>query len=265
MRNKDMNSLLILASGKSSRFGGFPKAFSKIDENYTNVENTVNLSKKYFKNIYLCVNEETYEVYKDKFDNVNMFSIVTGQGDADSILKALRHIIKLDDELKNITICWGDAVFVDSTPFLEILNSEVKSTPLLVGCCNDENPYAWFDVEGNEIVNSHFRTDTCQIKQGLHDQSIFYANVRMLIDYLEEYKRFLGFDDKNQNVYDPKLIEIKLLNAIEFFAKNNDFNKAKYKMLSKNKVFSFNTKEELFKICTIIRKRGEKDEKHFNN
>ena len=47
-----MNILLIVASGKSSRFGGFPKAFCRIGA-ITNAENTIEKSKAVIDKVYI--------------------------------------------------------------------------------------------------------------------------------------------------------------------------------------------------------------------
>ena len=86
-----MKILLIIASGKSSRFGGFPKAFCQIGDK-TNVENTIQMAQKIFDKIYLGVNRNTYTQFVGKIGNCEMFSIVTGQGDAHSILKCMDYL-----------------------------------------------------------------------------------------------------------------------------------------------------------------------------
>ena len=143
------NSLAIFAAGKSSRFGGFPKAFCDLGE-VKNVENTINLARKHFQNIYLVVNRETYAAgITGGLKDVKVISIVTGQGDADSVLKGLRYIV--DKSTQDIlTACWGDAVFLSDEPFCEMNKSLINwsvASPVLVGCSWDRNPYAWFDTD----------------------------------------------------------------------------------------------------------------------
>lgn len=50
--------LLVVASGNSSRFGGFPKAFVKLSDEKI-IERTIRLAKPYFSKIYVAVNEQT--------------------------------------------------------------------------------------------------------------------------------------------------------------------------------------------------------------
>ena len=61
---KMKHAFLILASGKSSRFGGYPKAFCKVDDTYV-AQHTVDLGSKFFDNTYLVINREIYDDYKD--------------------------------------------------------------------------------------------------------------------------------------------------------------------------------------------------------
>ena len=81
--------LLVVASGKSSRFGGQPKLFAKIGRT-SNIENTIIQSKDVINKVYVALNKETYEEYKGKVKNCEFFSIKTGQGDAHSLLKCLK-------------------------------------------------------------------------------------------------------------------------------------------------------------------------------
>ena len=83
--------LLIVASGKSSRFGGFPKAFCQLG-NKTNVENTVEKADGIFDKIYIGVNRNTFALFHDKISGAEIFSIITGQGDAHSILKCIAYV-----------------------------------------------------------------------------------------------------------------------------------------------------------------------------
>lgn len=79
--------------------------------------------------------------------DVNLRPIITGKGDAESVLKSIM-IVK--NELKqnfDCTFCWGDAFFVSEQPFSCMIEAKLDSvTPILVGCSVDMNPYAYFDV-----------------------------------------------------------------------------------------------------------------------
>ena len=60
IRGGNMNVLLIVASGKSSRFGGFPKAFCDLGGK-TSLAHTIEKSGEIFDKIYVGVNNQTYE------------------------------------------------------------------------------------------------------------------------------------------------------------------------------------------------------------
>ena len=73
-----MHAFLILASGKSSRFGGYPKAFCKIDDSYV-AQRTVDLGSPHFDKTYLVINKEVYPEYKDAVKGCKTLAIGTGK------------------------------------------------------------------------------------------------------------------------------------------------------------------------------------------
>jgi molybdopterin-guanine dinucleotide biosynthesis protein A len=242
-----MNVLLIVAAGKSSRFGGFPKAFCQIGRK-TNVENTAFLARKYFDSVFLGVNEATYEIYGKTVPDVLMFPIKAGQGDAHSLLKCLKHIKTETPDIKEVTVCWGDAFFVDDSPFRETLEGCKKTNqPIIVSCAIDPRPYAWFDTNSKgEILRSHFSRNEPSPLKGLHDQSLFTMNVDFAITELEKYRQFLAIPEENKENY-VENDEMKLLNFFTFLS-DSDTQKAYSIQVTPKKVLSFNSKEELQSI-----------------
>lgn len=238
---------MIFAAGKSSRFGGFPKAFCDLGQG-KNVENTIALARKHFTDIYLVVNEETCASgITNGLEGTAVVSIVTGQGDADSILKGLRRIVnKAAPDI--VTACWGDAVFLSGRPFEEMKKARSAwdpASPVLVGCSRDRDPYAWFDTEGRKIVRSHFRKrEPDQCDAGLHDQSVFTFRTELLLDYLGRYKHHLGLDVYDENTYDATRGEMGLLDAFTWFYGQPDMAAAEYCELTPGRVLSFNTQED---------------------
>lgn len=237
-----MNILLIVASGKSSRFNGFPKAFCQIGEK-TNADNTIRLAKKYYDKIYIGVNRNTYSEYNKKISGCDMFSIITGQGDAHSMLKCLSYIKEHEKRLDKITVCWGDAVFVDGLPFEQFLNG-AADTKVAVACALDERPYAWFETNENMgIIKSHFAKEEGFIERGVHDQSLFQFDFEFALKYLNEYREYLGIlYDNDENNSDVN--EMKLLYSFEYLYKAG-YEHAKCIKIDPDKVLSFNTQEEL--------------------
>ncbi len=234
-----MNILLIVASGKSSRFGGFPKAFCQLGA-ITNIENTIEKSKIVVDRVYIGVNEKVYDAFHDKIENCKMFSIKTGQGDAHSLLKCLKYIKQNETVVEKLLVCWGDAVFVSSKPFEELIASNEK---VAVACSLDKNPYAWFDVnEDDVILKAHFAKEEGFILEGLHDQSLFLLDLEYAIKYLDKYRMSLGIlednDEENANIN-----EMKLLFSFEYLLQIGAC--AKICRITNNQVLSFNTQEEL--------------------
>lgn len=244
-----MNILLIVAAGKSSRFGGFPKAFSQIG-NATNVENTIKCAKESYDRVYIGVNQRTYDEYHNKISDCEMFSIVTGQGDAHSLLKCLKYINKKEKDVNNISVCWGDAIFVDESPFKQLLEGAMDYK-VAIACCNDENPYAWFEVnENNEVLKSHFAKEEGFVERGIHDQSLFNFKLNFAIQYLDDYRKLLGIADNNDESKSDQN-EMKLLHSFEYLYKSSQY-KAKCIEITSNKVLSFNTKDELKEITKLL-------------
>lgn len=246
--------LVIFAAGKSSRFSGFPKAFCSLGK-IRNVENTICLAKPHFKEIYLVVNKETYASGITDGLDVNVISIVTGQGDADSILRAAR-IIRNKLAIETITACWGDAVFLSDKPFKEMeaaISVWDCNSPALVGCSVDLNPYAWFDIKDREISFSHFKKrEDNPCEKGIHDQSIFMLHLGILIPYLERYKRYLGLDRYSEDSYDISRGEMGLLDSFTWFYAQPEMKAAEYCELTAQRVLGFNTPEELDSVANKL-------------
>ncbi len=236
-------ALLIVAAGKSSRFGGYPKALCMLKDRM-NVENTIDYAKKVFPSIYLGLNTETVEKYSDLKLDAKVLSITTGQGDALSLLKMVRLVIKDDRGIDRLYVCWGDAFFVDELPFLQ-LKDQLGDDDCHVACSIDEKPYAWFDTdEEGYIISSHFKKNDGEIPEGIHDQSLFAFKPLKLMEYIETYKDYLGI--KNED-YDPEETkEVKLLDLFTYLYGQGL--PVKTVLIDKNRVLSFNTREELDRI-----------------
>ena len=188
------NILLFLCSGTSSRFNGKTKALAKISGTTVIEFNLKNVSE--FDQVYIVANETNYsEFEKLNLENVKLIKIKTGNGDADSLLNALKELQKLEDfENTSLTFCWGDTVFLNNAIFKK-LSALIKenSEDLLVPCSLDKNPYAYFDfvtdsgnIDGSKILKSHFKTEK-SVEIGLHDQSIFKVNLKTLFNLLNRF------------------------------------------------------------------------------
>lgn len=234
-----MNILLIVASGKSSRFGGFPKAFCRLGA-ITNAENTIVKSKSIVDKVYIGVNEKIYRQFHQSIKGCEMFSIKTGQGDAHSLLKCIKHIKEKETNIGKLLVCWGDAVFASSKPFEELVRAEGE---VVVACSMDKTPYAWFDSnEYGGILKAHFAKEEGFIEEGLHDQSLFLFDADYAIKYLNEYRISLGIPENNDEEKSD-VNEMKLLFSFEYL-----FDKgcpAKICEITSGHVLSFNTQEEL--------------------
>lgn len=236
-------ALLIVAAGKSSRFGGYPKALCMLKDD-TNAANTIKYARKVFDDIYLGLNSETIKEYPNLNVDAKILDITTGQGDAMSFLKLVRLIKKDNPNLDRLYMCWGDAFFVDEIPFIEFDN-KIENDEWNVACSIDDKPYAWFDTdEKGYIIRSHFKKSDGEIDKGIHDQSLFAFDIRNLEKYLEEYRDYLKLDSEDYNPNETK--EVRLL---DIFTYHYGLNRpVKAVLIQKDKILSFNTKEELDKI-----------------
>ncbi len=237
--------LLIVAAGKASRFGGFPKAFCSIGKT-TNVENTIEQADRFFRKVYIGVNEDTFARFRDQIDCGEMFSIATGQGDAHSLLKCMDYVRGKEPDLKRIYVCWGDAFFVDGQPFEQFTGKvEEGGYKAAVACALDQKPYAWFELnDKEEIIKSHFASEEREpIEQGMHDQSLFSFDIGFADQYLNQYREALGIPYDNDEEMAEKN-EMKLLFSFDFLREQGqEF--VKCVSIAPDKVLSFNTKEEL--------------------
>ena len=113
-------TLLVIAAGLSTRFGGKPKHLAIIDGE-TVIENTLSFAKQYYDNIYIAINcqasEQTIETTRNiaKLFDAHVCLIQSGKGDADAVYRTLCDIDELND--KNVSVCWGDAIFKDEFVF----------------------------------------------------------------------------------------------------------------------------------------------------
>ena len=240
------NILLFLCSGTSSRFNGKTKALAKISGSETIIE--FNLKKvSEFDQVYIVANETNYsEFEKLNLENVKLIKIKTGNGDADSLLNALKELQKVqkieDFENTALTFCWGDTLFLNDTIFKKLVKKTSKD--LSVPCSLDKNPYAYFDfitdsgnIDGSKILKSHFKTEK-SVEIGLHDQSIFKVNLKTLFNLLNRFKEY---HFKNSNS------ELKFLKFINFLNTENGLN-VKCILIDSGNSASFNTQLELDNI-----------------
>lgn len=235
--------LLILAAGKSSRFGGYPKAFCDINGGPI-AQHTVNLASDYYDDCYLAINKELYHNYKDAVKGCIVLEIATGQGDAHSFLRAAR---KIRDYIGAgmITLCWGDTVFLGDRIFRLAAGTEISDNSVGVAfCAIDDDPYAWFETDGDKIKASHFRSDGREVNSGIHDQSVFSFNLDLVCSQLECYMKYLGIRDEEDYINHKLSNEMKLLNSFSYFY-NNGLPTMKYTLVEAGNSYSFNTREEL--------------------
>ena len=248
-----MNVLLILASGKSSRFGGYPKAFCKINNEYV-IQRSINLGKKYYDRIYAVISREIYPEYKDAAKDCKTLCIGTGQGDAHSFLRAAR-LIRKDCRADRMTLCWGDTFFMNGQIFKRAAAAEIKESSAGISLCSvDPKPYAWYETEGDTIKAARFRNTDGVIESGIHDQSVFIFTTAVILSQLESLMRYTGINDAKDYISREVSREMKLLHSFTYFYENNLL-PMHYSLIETGNSYSFNTDGELENIKKMINAR----------
>lgn len=242
---------IIVASGKASRFGGFPKAFCEIGGE-KNINRISRLLAPLVRKVYAILNPVIYERYKDSVYCCELVEITSGHGEAHSLLRGLKKIGSSSE--CNYLICWGDTVFMSDTPIRRVVEEIPKISDRSIGtclCARDEQPYAWFGTDGMYIRKSYFRGKDGNVGSGIHDQSLFYFKGNLLLDGLERYRQFLQIEEKqNLSDFGNPISEMKMLYAFEYF---HDIGRPmEYCMTEPGQVMSFNTKEELENIEQFV-------------
>lgn len=255
-----MDVLLILAAGKASRFGGYPKAFCMIDGSYV-AQRTVQLGGKYFDRTYLVINRETYPAYQNAVRGCRTLAIETGQGDAHSFLRAARRI-RADCGADRITLCWGDTFYLNDAAFRKAASLPEAALADCAGisfASEDPEPYAWYETDGAFIRCSRFKNRDGTAERGLHDQSIFTFHTDMICRQLEQYMTALGLHDADDYTGGEVSREMRLLDAFTYFYKNRNRGllPMKVMMLAPGGSCSFNTPEELEAIREKAAKAGK--------
>lgn len=257
-----MNKVLIfVASGFSTRMGGFPKGLSMVNDKPVLV-NAIDNARNLYDSIYVICNYKTQEHFEKvlaeyNMDNVNIRPIITGKGDAESVLKSIELVTQEIGNIFDCTFCWGDAFFISVSPFSKILQANLnQASSILVGCSVDNDPYAYFDIETVEgnldsalIKKSYFKKRDGAVPVGIHDQCIFRCNSKCFMECLALYRKELGYDGNDYKKSSTN--EMGLLNSFTFFCSIGM--EAKIVLIPAGQVFSFNTVEELKAIADGIK------------
>lgn len=251
--------LLFVASGFSTRMGGYPKALAKVGNSRV-ILNAISNAEKYYDDIFIISNSMTKpqfeEVINENGNRAKVRDIVTGKGDAESVWKSLMLVQKEVGEVFDATFCWGDAFFATDKAFSAITSYDINGVnSLVVGCSVDIDPYAYFDVyttNGNLnqlfIRNSYFKKRDGSVERGVHDQCIFRCVSSVFLGCLNRYRQNLGFDGENYLLSPTN--EMGLLNSLTYVCSIG--RPAQVCMIPTGNVFSFNTQEELIEINKIV-------------
>lgn len=253
--------LVFVASGLSTRMGGFPKALAKVG-NTCVILNAIDCATRFYDDIYIITNGKVKPSFDEVIGNdgnrAKVREIITGKGDAESVWKSLTLVQREVGESFDATFCWGDAFFKTDKAFEAMMSREIdisSTKSLIVGCSYDQNPYAYFDVytENGDfgqmyIKKSYFKKADGSVSVGVHDQCIFRCISSVFIGCLNRFRIENGYDGENYLLSPTN--EIGLLKSFEFL--NQIGRPAKVAIIPNNNVFSFNTQEELNEIINNL-------------
>lgn len=256
-----MNKVLVfVASGLSTRMGGSPKGLSILNDTPV-IINAIRNARPFFDSIYIVSNHMTKGAFNEalvKYNcgDVNLRSIVTGKGDAESVLKSLNIIEEENNGTVDVTFCWGDAFFPTNVVFQEVAKFDIDAVEsILVACSVDENPYAYFDFytkDGNMnqmyIKKSYFFKKNGPVPIGMHDQCVFRCNSSRYLNCLAQFRKKLGYDGNDYKLSATN--EMGLLYSFDFL--NEIGIPAIIKVVPSGSAFSFNTVKELNEIQNIL-------------
>lgn len=253
--------LIFVASGLSTRMGGFPKALAQFGKTRV-ILNAIDCAQNLYDDIYIITNGKV----KPSFDKVissdgsraKVREIITGKGDAESVWKSLMLVQKELGENFDATFCWGDAFFKTSQAFESIMSNDIDMAnvgSLVVGCSLDDTPYAYFDVFTKNgsfsqlyVSRSYFKKRDGSVDKGIHDQCIFRCLSNVFIGCLNRYRQELGFDGEDYLLSPTN--EMGLLNSFTYF--HSIDRPVSVCLFPSGNVFSFNTIEELETISESI-------------
>ena len=244
--------LYIIAAGLSSRMNGFPKHLCEIDDaGTTNLEHTILLAKKYYKDIVVVLNKslsiehvlKTLQI-TNKHDVVVKF-IESGKGDGHAVYEAIKNEI----DYECVTCIWGD------TYFSEYLfnKTDIKTDLLTVVCSNEISPYCYIvPGENNKISGMYFKNEKQigEYDKYLHDQSMFVINVDEFIKHFYDYMEYC--DNVLKTFVKAKNLEYSIIKFTNWCnAENKQINFFTLPERTKPYSMSFNTFEELKRVKNI--------------
>ena len=242
-----MASLVIIAAGNGKRMEDItiPKALYEINGK-PNLYNTIHKSMKLFDKIFLIIKSTSYKQFdefckKYEFNNCVLIPIESGLGDGHAVMTALMQPQITDDEC---IILWGDAYLYNNEIIKELLDVKLsKRTPVVFPVNSEETPYVTIIVDQmmNVLGADFSKLEECH-KLGLHDQSIFKVNKKILLKTLMNMHACFW---KNGRY----ISESKELNLLHSFHVLNNIHTPARAYISDYSVGCFNTCEEASNIA----------------
>lgn len=230
---------LIIAAGKGSRFGDFPKVLVPFKDLTLLDYNIIKL--KYYVDIIYVVchssHKEAFDSIIDCYEDVILIILDNQDGDGDAVLQALG-IIK---PISKILLVWGDCICNDKILRQLIDNSKAD---LNIAVQFEEKPYVRINVsEDNNIEDVEFSKYKKIKGSGFHDLSafLFEKNTIFLILYRMYEKYFVDNEYKTNN---KELNFLNILNETEYKYTRQIVEIQSEKLIQN----AFNTKKELNNI-----------------
>lgn len=238
--------VIIPSAGKNSRMNNkiVPKGL-RIFNNKTILDLLIENLDKYVDIIYISISKKDFKnkIFKKKIlpynqKKVKLVPTIGGSGDGQAILDALHYVIKENNEIDHVMICWSDVFIYDDNILdfsyrnLKIYNDSVFFLPTKF----KKNPYVGFLRNKHGLIEKVLYTKKGDKFQNMEqDHCIFFIKPKILFDELKKYQKF----------YKPK--EFIFLNIINWlFLKKYSITAIKYNNKKNiDPVLSFNTDQEL--------------------
>lgn len=239
-----MSDLVILSAGKGTRMkSDVPKALHIIDDKGTsNIQNTININKELFDNIYVVVNCKDEALFSENIKNAKVLGIDSGLGSGHAIFETIKKY-KISDEF---LLVWGDAVFVNDKLTKELL--AYPTTHAVIPVYETLNPYISFKVTDKLKAKSvDFSKYGENNDSGLQDKCIFKLNNKVALSVLKMIHNATFKDGR----YITESKEFEFLYFIHAMASKGKQVQC-YITEYENSIFSYNNKEELDEIKNIL-------------
>lgn len=218
---------LIFCAGHQSRFSSdIPKALVPYGDATLLDKNIENMSLHCDKVFVVCSEEN-----KHWFNSYSKIVINSGLGCGDAVWKALK---KLSPESGDTCfIQWGDCLHLS---LIYALMKNSYDGKCVIPCVHETTPYVQLVPEDDGKVRVLFSKYSEPVSEGLHDLSVFYTDVLIMLEYLDKFHKKIAIDNGYVHKHNNEMLFLDVFNETTA--------KAQLLVIPGYKDNSFNTMEE---------------------